>query len=99
MVTRPIGSINAKNGRTVSQLTDGHPIAVDSILALADRMRRKPVKTIFQIWFGTDRIQPCPMCKKSRGLIAQSRNAKCYTCGTIELPQLFDLAFSSCQEG
>lgn len=99
MVTRPIGSINSKNGRPVTQLADGHPVAVDSILALADRMRREPVKTIFRIWLGTERIKPCPICGKEKGLIARCRDAKCYTCGLIALPQLFDLAYSNRQKG
>lgn len=99
MVTRPIGSINAKNGRTVSRLADGHPVMVDAILGLVDRMRREPAKTIFHIWLGVDRLKPCPICQKRRGLIAQSRNAKCYPCGPIELPQLFDLAYSNRQSG
>ena len=99
MVTRPIGSINSKNCRTVTRVADGYPVAVDSILGLVDRMRRAPAKTIFGIWFGTDRLQPCPICGKGRGLIAKSRNAKCYTCGTIELPQLLDLAYLNRQSG
>lgn len=94
MVTRPTGSINSKNDRTVSRLAAGEPVTPEEVIDIADRMRRAPFATTVHILTGGDRIQPCPLCGKGRGIVAKNRHARCYSCGKIDLARLLDVVYA-----
>ena len=91
-VTRPSGSINSKNGATVSILKSGAPVSHEDVLALYDEMRHAPFKTVMRILGGSDRLTPCPICGKDGSrLSAMDRVGQCYgSCGTVRLEQLYD---------
>jgi len=60
-LTRPVGSINSKNGKIVKLLRPGEPVSQQEIMSLYEDMSRRPFPTIMQIWFGSDKIEPCPV--------------------------------------
>ena len=94
--TRPIGSVNSKNGATVELLTPGEPVTQAEVLSLYDNMQHSPFKTVLQILAGDSKIKPCPFCNKpGKQLSALDRIGKCYGCGNVTLTQLYDLVLSS----
>lgn len=91
-VTRPIGSINKKNGAEVVQLAPPTLIPSEEIISLADQMREAPFRTLTQNVFGTDRITPCPKCgQPGTHLSAGNWHGTCYGCGKVSLADLYDL--------
>lgn len=92
-VTRPIGSINSKNGAKVVQLAAPTTISSEEIISLADQMRGSPFRTLTQIVFDTDRITPCPKCgQPGTHLASHNWNGTCYgSCGKVTLTDLYDL--------
>jgi hypothetical protein len=92
-LTRPIGSINAKNKVTVKQLQKGKPVTAEEITALFDEARSRPFRTVARILLGTDRLSPCPVCKgDGTRMDALDHAGKCYGgCGKVKLRQLYDL--------
>jgi len=95
-MTRPIGSINGKNGSKVTMIAPGQPVTAAELLALFMEMHGTPVRTVTRILFGQDRITPCPIChKEGTSLGVLDRSAKCYgACGTVKLSQIFDLFYA-----
>ncbi len=95
-VTRPIGSINSKNGATVTLLKPGKPVSAEVVVALYDEMRLSPFKTVMRILIGREKLKPCPLClKEGSQLSAMDRVGQCYgSCGTVRLEQLYDLVLA-----
>jgi len=91
-LTRPIGSINSKNGFTVTQLTLGQPVEAETVVEFYQRMLTSPFRTAMQILLGTERVEPCPICQKPTAkLTALDHVGKCYgSCGKVTLGQLYD---------
>ncbi len=95
-LTRPLGSINSKNGATVTLLAQGEPVSSDEVVVLYDEMRQAPFKLVMQNLFGINRIKPCPVCNKAGSeLTALDRVGQCYgSCGKVMLAQLYDLVLT-----
>jgi hypothetical protein len=90
-LTRPLGSVNGKNGAVVRQLYSGEPISVAEVIELYDTLAGRPFRTLTRILFGDERIRPCPICKiANSSLVALDFVGKCYGCGKIRLGQLYD---------
>ena len=92
-VTRPIGSINSKNGATVSELKQGNPITRDDLLILYEQMCSSPFGTVFNIVVGEEQISPCPVCCRDGSSLRVGRHfGFCYGgCRRVKLEQLYDL--------
>lgn len=91
-LTRPLGSINGKNGTTVRRLRKGAPVAAEDVVDLFDQVRHRPFRTIAGILFGREPIVPCPVCgDPGSRLKVLDFAGKCYTCGDAKLGQLFDV--------
>jgi hypothetical protein len=94
-LTRPPGSINSKNGREVTVIREGKPVAVEQVLALFEDMSKKPFATVMNVLTGTTELEPCPICEKEGArLDALDWVGKCYgSCGTVKLEQLYDVVY------
>ncbi|QVL31727.1 hypothetical protein KIH39_23255 [Telmatocola sphagniphila] len=95
-LTRPIGSINSKNGVEVRQLKAGKPVSPEEIVEHIEVVRNAPFGVIAEQLLGSRRINPCPKCKAPNSrLDVLDRIGKCYGgCGRIKLEDLFDLYLS-----
>jgi hypothetical protein len=96
-LTRPLGSINSKNGATVRRLRKGVPVPADEVLALFEVARTSPFRTLAKILFGSDRVTPCPVCRGDDSrLDALDGQGRCYGhCGKVQLGRLFDVFLES----
>ena len=92
-MTRPVGSVNGKNGRRVCVLAEGKPVTAKEMLVLFKQVQAAPVRTVMQILLGAEQVSPCPICKKEgTTLSAPDRVPRCYgACGRVTLSQLYDL--------
>jgi hypothetical protein len=92
-LTRPIGSVNSKNGAVVRLLRKGQPVPVEEIIALFKETRSRPFRTIAQLLFGQEHITPCPVCALADSrLNVLDHKGSCYGhCGTVRISQLFDV--------
>ena len=92
-VTRPLGSINSKNGAVVKLLQSGELVSQVEVIEFASGMKKKPFNTLLKTMFGSEKATPCPICGVSgRTLSALGQKGKCYGgCGTVQLSQLYDL--------
>jgi len=88
-LTRARGSINTKTGKTVQQLHAGTPVSVESVLELFEQLRTKPFRTVMRILFGSEKVQPCPVCgRDDTTLNALDFIGSCYgTCGRSSWPR------------
>lgn len=95
-MTRPIGSINGKTGRTAAVLKEGQPVSPDDVLKLVADLQTKPFKVIAGILFGPS-LAPCPVCSKpGTRLGAQNWHGLCYGgCGKPTLGNLYDAFYAS----
>jgi len=91
-VTRALNSFNAKNGALVTQLHAGEPVPVAEVEQLYQEMARTPFRTLLKILSGSERLQPCPICRKAgTTLSAMDFAGRCYgSCGTVKLDRLYD---------
>jgi len=94
--TRPIGSVNGKNGVKVVLLANGAPVTPDQVEDLFKEICAAPVQVVTRILFGTERISPCPVCGEADTVLsAGDRVAKCYGgrggCGQVKLAKLYDV--------
>jgi hypothetical protein len=92
-LTRPLGSVNSKNGAIVRQLLAGESVTAEEVIGLFERVRTSPFQTVAALLFGSGRIQPCPVCNKTDSrLDVLSAIGKCYgCCGKVRLAQLYDV--------
>jgi hypothetical protein len=98
-LTRPIGSINSKNGAVVELLHAGRPISPEQVVAFVDAMAEAPFRSVALPLLGSDRIAPCPMCREpSSSLAVLDRLGKCYHCGVVGLEDLFALVIRDTEQ-
>jgi len=91
-VTRPIGSINGKNGALVELVAAGEPVTEQEVMSLYEEMIRSPFATVCKILTGDTKVSPCPICRQPDStLSALNWVGKCYgSCGKVTLAQLYD---------
>jgi hypothetical protein len=92
-LTRPLGSVNGKNGATVTRLKEGKPVPAERVEDLFDRLRRAPFRTVMRVLLGTERVAPCPVCRADgTSLAAMDYAGRCYgACGTVKLGRLYEV--------
>jgi hypothetical protein len=92
-LTRPLGSVNSKNGGTVQLLHCGELVSSEDVVALSDSACASPFKTVARLLFGDEHIKPCPVCNgPSRRLDALDYVGNCYGgCGKVSIGQLYDV--------
>jgi hypothetical protein len=90
-LTRPVGSINGKNGVTVTRLREATPTSRERILTLYERMRDQPFSTVMRLLYGQTRVSPCPICAiENSTLSGLDRVGICYgKCGKAKLSALY----------
>jgi hypothetical protein len=94
-LTRPVGSINSKNGARVETLRPGSPIDPQRAVVFVKQLEAAPFRVIAEILFGGDHLTPCPLCvRKDSRLSAMERMGKCYHCGAVRLEALYAAIFS-----
>lgn len=88
-LTRPVGSVNEKNGirRDVSQIKYGKPVPSKDVEELFETIARAPFETIHKILFGTNTA--CPACNGNGRLQITPRNGRCYRCHKVTLANLY----------
>jgi hypothetical protein len=91
-LTRPVGSINGKNNEKVVVLESGQAVTTDQVLEFHHEMTSSWFRVVFEILTGTDRLSPCPICKKEGSILSAIDHAgRCYgSCGTVKLDRLYD---------
>ena len=91
-MTRPIGSINSKNGSVVKTIRPGKPIDQGRVIEYVNQLAAAPFRGIAQVLLGSDRVEPCPVCKAAGSrFTALDRVGKCYGCGKVDLEKFFGL--------
>lgn len=92
-LTRPIGSVNSKNGGAVKTMHEGEPVTAEEVMDLFNQARSSPFRTVAKILFGDDHIKPCPVCGgDGTKLDALDFVGQCYgSCGKVRVGQLFDV--------
>jgi hypothetical protein len=92
-LTRPLGSVNSKNGVTVERLHEGEPVSAEEVLGLFEQVRTSPFRTVARLLLGDERVTPYPVCRAAASrLNALDRVGMCYgTCGKVRLGQLYDV--------
>lgn len=96
-MTRPLGSINSKNGKEVVCLREGEPVPPEAVESFARTLAEKPFLTLTSIHFGQARIAPCPVCLgKNSTFTAKEKIGLCYgKCKKVGLSKLMDLPFKT----
>jgi hypothetical protein len=94
-VTRPLGSINGKNGAVVEVLQAGKSVTPKEVQEYVARVEMAPFKEIAVPLLGGDHVKPCPICKgKDRRLDVLDFVGKCYNgCSKVTGDQLFDCVY------
>jgi len=93
-LTRPIGSINSKNGALVELLEPGRPISPEQVVAFVNETAASPFRALARPWLGSDRVVPCPAClAPGSSLGVLDRKGECYHCGGFGLEGLFSLVY------
>jgi hypothetical protein len=88
-MTRPVGSVNGKNGAKVELLQQGQGITIEELVTLTDQLVATPFKTIVAILAGRARLSPCPICtNEESSLGAGLQYGSCYSCGKVPLGRL-----------
>ncbi|VTU00923.1 unnamed protein product [Gemmataceae bacterium] len=91
-MTRPVGSVNTKNGARVELLREGRPAAPEEVLALCAQAAARPFATVAGLLFAEGRVSPCPVCRvRGSRLDVMDHAGTCYGgCGKVGIGQLFD---------
>ncbi|WZO96110.1 hypothetical protein EP7_003092 [Isosphaeraceae bacterium EP7] len=94
-LTRPIGSINSKNGARVEMLAPGQPVDPARVVEFIEGLAKAPFKVIATVLLGDDRVRPCPACRgEGSRLDILDQFGKCYGgCSKVTLERLFDLIY------
>src|SRR5262249_30670832 len=84
-LTRPPGSINAKNGGIVEVLEPGEPVDPASVLEFVEGLARTPFRTVAMCLLGSEHVRPCPVCRRDgTHLDVLDRAGRCYgRCGNV----------------
>ena len=100
-VTRPLGSVNGKNGAKVELLRQGKAVSATNVADYLAEVASAPFRTVAGVLLGADRVEPCPFCRKEGSrLDILDRLGKCYRrCGEIRLAQIFDLVYAARENG
>lgn len=79
-LTRPVGSVNSKNNEIVTCLRPGELVSEQEILALYNEMRHDPLPTLLKVWFGSEKVTPCPICQGENSYLeaASPKKGRCY---------------------
>lgn len=93
IMTRPLNSINSKNGRRVVLVRKPTLVSAQEVIEAVDQFRAAPFQTIAQTLFGRS-SSPCPLCETpGSSLRIRTHNGICYggKCGGRVYPSdLFD---------
>jgi hypothetical protein len=94
-LTRPIGSINSKNGAVVEQLRAGESNSPADVSAFVREFQGAPFRVLTSIWTGAaESVRPCPVCRSPRSSLSLGeQSGRCYKCGTVRLAQVYDAIF------
>ena len=95
-LTRPVGSQNGKNGRSVERLAAGSPVRPAEVLDFVKQLSAASFRTIGRILLGADRVDVCPTCKGS-GFTLYDHHGQCYGCGRIFLKDLLDKIYTGAE--
>jgi hypothetical protein len=89
-LTRPVGALNTKYSppREVRLLRPGEPITRAEILDLSRQTAEQPARLWMRMFFGGERVEPCPFCGKESLGVAGSWQVRCYTCGRVNAASL-----------
>jgi hypothetical protein len=94
-LTRPIGSVNSKNGATVRVLRSGKTVAGKAVEEFAARLGKAPFKEVAAVLLGETRVSPCPVCQREGSrLDVLDRVGMCYACGKVTLAQILDRIYA-----
>jgi hypothetical protein len=90
-LTRPIGSINGKNGEVVCVLKAGTPVTSDDVLELVAEIREAPFRVAAEMLVGTE-VSPCPVCRRDGTKLGiMDHTGRCYGgCGRVTHDKLLD---------
>jgi hypothetical protein len=96
-VTRPVGSVNGKNGALVEQLREGRPVSGSEVEAYLGEVAKAPFSQVVAVLLGGDRVSPCPFClKEGSRLDCLDWVGRCYRrCDKITRAQFFDLIYAN----
>jgi len=87
-MTRPVGATNSKYepARTVTQLRAGQPVSREEILDLGNRVASAPARLWMQVFHGSERVSPCPLCGNEKNSLGVAGNwqVQCYECGRVD---------------
>ncbi len=109
-MTRPVGSVSSKTGRTVELIKKGEPVTELELLQFAEDLTRRGFATVTQILFGTTTVSPCPVCCKADSTLHAAAplyrtkdpnitsRGSCYDCGKVTLTELVDLVLKGREE-
>ncbi|WP_165253433.1 hypothetical protein [Paludisphaera soli] len=94
-LTRPVGSINSKNGAAVEVIAPGEPVDPSRVVEFVEGLAAAPFRTVATILLGADRFQPCPACRgEGTRLDVLDQFGWCYGgCSKVSLERLFDLVY------
>ena len=89
-LTRPIGAVNTKYNppREVRLLRPGQPVSRAEILDLNQRVTMQPARLWMRLFFGGERVDPCPLCGKESLVVAGYWQCRCYGCGRVNAASL-----------
>jgi hypothetical protein len=89
-LTRPVGAMNTKYNppREVRLLRSGEPVTRAEILDLSRRLGEQPTRLWMRLYFGGERVDPCPLCGKESLGVAGSWQCRCYGCGRVNAASL-----------
>jgi len=89
-LTRPVGATNTKHNppREVRLLRSGEPVTRAEILDLSNRVTMQPARLWMRLFFGGERVDPCPLCGKESLGVAGYWQVRCYGCGRLNAAAL-----------
>jgi len=95
-LTRPVGAVNTKYDppREVRLLRSGEPVTCAEIRDLAQRVATQPARLWMRLFFGGERVTPCPLCGKESLGVAGYWQVRCYGCGRVNAASLVYRFFS-----
>jgi hypothetical protein len=95
-LTRPLGSVNSKNGAVVELLRPGGSVTPKVVLEFLDRVARAPFKEVASVLLGGERLKPCPRCwAEGSRLDVLDHVGICYRCDKMRLGQLLDCIYAA----
>jgi hypothetical protein len=93
-LTRPVGSVNPRNGAVVEVLRPGQSVDPVRVEAFVRQMDAAPFRSVANFLLGQERVEPCPIClRPGSSLGVHDRGGTCYTCGPITLEKLYEVAY------